>query len=151
MVIQMRSKMQENEKWIYPYFSFLNSSRGQMLKFTCSKIQFFHEINVFGSNSNSIPGSVQNQVGFAIDNCSDPYRIQKMHVFWSDLPPGSVQNDARKWWNMWKSVKIIEKFDENLLWVPYKNRRKMQFWARPGNTLQKNVIFTFGTLLITSR
>ena len=113
MTIKMRSKMHENKKWIYHHFSFWNSSRMQMLKFTCSKIRFFHEINVFGSNSNSIPGSVQNQVGFAIDNCSDPYRIQKMHVFWSDLPPGSVQNDARKWWNT-----NIEKNDTAPFYAP---------------------------------
>ena len=60
------------------------------------KYDFFHEMNVFGSNSNSTPGSVQNQIGFAIDNCSDPYRIQKMNVFRSDLHPGSVQNDSQK-------------------------------------------------------
>ena len=70
-----------------------------------------------------------------------------MNAIWSDLPPGSIQNDAQKCWNLWKSVKIVE----NPRWVPYKNRWKITFWPRPGYTLQKSVIFTFGALLITFR
>ena len=56
-----------------------------------------------------------------------------MNVSGSDLPPGSVQNDAQKWWNLWKSLKIVE----NPRWVAYKNRWKITFWRRPGNVLQK--------------
>ena len=81
------------------------------------------------------------------ENCSDAYKLQKMNAFRSHLPPGSVQNDAQKRWNLWKSVKIVE----NPRWVPYKNLRKIKFWARPGNSLQKSVIFTSGIFMATFR
>ena len=78
------------------FFRFGTARGGKCSNSHAQKYDFFDEMNVFGSHSNSIPGSVQNQLGCAIDNCSDPYRIQKMNELRSDLPSGSVQNDARK-------------------------------------------------------
>ena len=83
--------------------------------------------------------------GFSSENCSDPYQIHKMNVFGCDLPPRSVQNDMQKWWNLWKSVKIVE----NPRWVPYKNQRKIVFGACSGSTLQNSAIFMSGALLTT--
>ena len=88
------------------------------------------------------------QVGFwTSPSRFKPYQTQEMNVFWSDLLLWTVQNDAQKWWNIWKSAKIIE----NPRSVPYKNPKKITFWARPGNTFRKSMIFTSGALLITSR
>ena len=122
-------------------------SRFEHVQVTLCKKAWFSRPERFWSRSGNALDQAPKFHGFSSENCSDPYRIQKMNVFRSDLPPGSVQNDARKRWNMWKSVKIVE----NPRWVPYKNRREMHFWPRPGNTLEKSVIFTSGTILVTFR
>ena len=71
----------------------------------------------------------------------------KMYAFRSHLPPWSVQNDAQKWWNTRKSMKIVE----NPRSVAYKNHQKITFGAHPRNALQKSENFTSGTLLSTLR
>ena len=43
-----------------------------------------------------------------------------------------------------KSSEILDRY-------PTKIQKKITFWARPGNTFRKSVIFTSGALLITSR
>ena len=98
-------------------------------------------------------GSEVYQVGFwTSPSRIKPYQTQEMNVFWSDLLLWTVQNDAQKWWNMWKSAKIIG----NPRSVPYKNppkksrfehvqvtlsekawfSRPERFWSRQGNVLQ---------------
>ena len=70
-----------------------------------------------------------------------------MNTCGTNSPRGSGQSRVQKLRNLWKSVKIAE----NPRWVPYKNQRKIVFWARLGGTFQNNVIFTPGALLVTFR
>ena len=64
-------------------------------------------------------------------------KCRKMNAFESIARPGSVQNDVQKLLKNAKSAKIRE----NPRSVPFENARKFAFWPRPGNTLQKNMIF----------
>ena len=98
-------------------------SRFEHVQVTLCKKAWFSRPGRFWSRSGNALHKAPKFHGFSYENCSDAYKIQKMNAFRSALPPGSVQNDAQKWWNLWKSVKI----DENPRCVPYKIDEKSGF------------------------
>ena len=112
-----------------------------------SKIMWFSRPERFWSRSGNTLPQAPKFCGFWSENCSDQSKSTKTDAFGTDSPPGSGQKRMQKLRNLWKSVKIFE----NPRCVPYKNQRKIVFWARFADTLQNNVIFTPGALLVTFR